>query len=106
MFSRPTVNDHDFLGVFLCGESIQDSRYGLTKLDTSCFLFLRRLFVDVVVHLGMNTGQDVGISIWVTTSSEVLDSSFDGDDIVTMSGALNVLDSRRHQALTDDLLLC
>lgn len=86
-----TVDDQDFLGRLLLGQSIENRVHGFTEDDTVCGNLLRGTKVrvsegirfDIVQYITSNVG-------FPATLLEVFKSRLDGNNIVGMAGTLDV----------------
>ena len=101
---RLTVNDHDLFRGFLLAEFVQDQVDCLAEHDTVGAKFFcrsdererRRGCLDALVELF-----DIKYAI-VPSVLQVLDGSFDRDNIMSMGASLNTDDAWSHNTLADD----
>ena len=94
--TKLTVDDQDLPGGLLLGQGIEDRVDGLTEDGTIGNDFLRGTNVLVLGDAWFDVVQDVtGKARWLAAPFEVLQSRLDGDDIVGVTGALDIGESLR-----------
>lgn len=99
-----TVDNQNFLSSLFLGQSIKHRVDGFTEDDTVGTEFLRGTKILVVEGVGFDSGQDISGDIgFPTTLLEVFQSRLDGNDIVSVTGALDVRESLSADVIVSDI---
>jgi len=99
-----TVDDQDFPGSLLLGQSIEDRVDGFTEDGTVGSDILRGTKVLVVEGAGFDGGQDIPSDVGLpTTLLEIFQSRLDGNDIVSVTGTLDIRESLSVSVIVSDI---